>query len=66
MMTDDKPKRVRRHTCWVCGADLGEWDKYSSIHDTCGARDCEREARDAAAQERQEAHDKLDRDRGWS
>lgn len=66
-----KTKRMKmaekkmRH-CWFCGAELGvlgraEWEPG----DTCGARECEREARNAAAEERREAHEQLDRDMGW-
>jgi hypothetical protein len=57
---------TRRHRCWNCGNDMGEWDRrYCYSGDTCGARDCEIAARDAQQQERNEAHDALDRDRGW-
>lgn len=50
--------------CFNCGAELG----VSAFHyplDTCGARECEREARNASKQEREEAHEQLDRDMGW-
>jgi len=40
-------------------------DKYYDRSDTCGKRECEREARDQARAERDEAHEKLDRDMGW-
>ena len=39
--------------------------KHYDRTDTCGKAECEREALYAAAAERQEAHDQLDRDMGW-
>ncbi len=52
-----------RH-CFFCGKQIGiyrDWDRL----DTCGARECEREARNIAQEEREQAHEKLDRDMGW-
>ena len=40
-------------------------NRYYDSRDTCGASECEREARDAAYAEREEAHERLDRDNGW-
>lgn len=34
--------------------------------DNCGKQECEREARDAMQGEREEAHERLDRDNGWN
>lgn len=56
---------ARRHRCFNCGEDLGEWDRFSDGLDTCGQSECNREARHAYAQERDEAHERLDRDMGW-
>lgn len=56
---------ARRHHCFNCGEDLGEWDRFSDNLDTCGNNDCLREARNAYAQERDEAHEQLDRDMGY-
>jgi hypothetical protein len=56
---------TRRHHCFNCGEDLGPWDRFSDSMDTCGAPACDREARDAYQQERDEAHEALDRDMGW-
>jgi hypothetical protein len=65
-MTDPIAKTKRRHLCWYCAKDMGEWDRrYCDPSDTCGERECERAARDAAIAERHEAHEKLDRDMGW-
>lgn len=60
-----KPAGKVRH-CFNCGADMGFIeDRYYDRLDPCGARECERAARDAHAEERDEAHDRLDRDMGW-
>lgn len=56
---------ARRHHCFNCGEDLGEWDRFCEQLDTCGASECNREASAAMAQERAEAHEQLDRDMGW-
>lgn len=55
-----------RH-CWYCGEELGVMERrlYDEL-DTCGKVECEREARDAEREERDNAHDQLDRDMGWS
>jgi hypothetical protein len=53
-----------RH-CFYCGDPLGEYDDYDPL-DTCGKPQCERAGRDERAYQRQDAHDKLDRDLGWS
>jgi hypothetical protein len=39
--------------------------KYYDRRDTCGKLVCEREARDAAQEEREEAHRDLDESMGW-
>lgn len=58
------PGKVR--SCWNCGADMGFIEnRYWDSRDTCGSLECSRAERDAAATERSEAHDQLDRDRGW-
>jgi len=61
-----KPPAGKVRSCWVCGADMGfiENRHYDRL-DTCESTSCLREARDAAHAERDEAHDQLDRDRGW-
>ena len=57
---------MKRYVCWYCGKDMGEFDRrYCDSRDTCGEPECERAARDAERQEREEAHEQLDRDRGW-
>jgi hypothetical protein len=54
----------RMRHCFNCGAAIGVYADYDRL-DTCGDRDCNRAARDAVQQERDEAHEKLDRDMGW-
>lgn len=56
----------RERFCWNCGESLGEIElRHYDRRDTCGASACEREAREAARAEREEAHERLDRDLGW-
>ncbi len=57
-------QKMRRH-CFYCGAPLGIYVEYDQL-DTCGKQECEREARYFRETERAEAHEQLDRDRGWN
>jgi anaerobic ribonucleoside-triphosphate reductase len=58
------PGKIRR--CWNCGADMGFIEnRYYDRRDTCGSRECEREARNQDQAERDEAHERLDRYMGW-
>lgn len=52
-----------RH-CYFCGAELGVYADHDRL-DTCGKAECERDARDQGQQEREDAHERLDRDNGW-
>jgi hypothetical protein len=65
MPTDPKKLPRMRH-CFNCGAELGVYAArdYDPM-DTCGALECDKGAREAARQEREEAHEQLDRDLGW-
>ena len=64
--TEQTPaKPARRSYCFNCGADLGPWDRFCSPGDDCGAQECVRAAQDSAREEREEAHERLDRDMGW-
>lgn len=56
--------KERMRFCFFCGAELGVYADYDPL-DNCGSPECARAARDAAAQERQDAHEQLDRDMGW-
>jgi hypothetical protein len=58
-----KRKLKMRH-CFNCGAELGVSADHDPL-DTCGKQDCDRAAMDCMEQERSEAHEQLDRDRGW-
>jgi hypothetical protein len=65
-MADDFPKPAgKERFCWNCGQSMGWIANYAYERtDTCGARECEREARDQEQAERDDAHDQLDRDMG--
>lgn len=56
--------KAKMRYCFNCGKELGVYAAYDPMDD-CGAIECVRVARDCYHQERQEAHDQLDRDRGW-
>ena len=58
------PRVAKQRYCFNCGEDIGIYADYDP-RDTCGKQACDREARDAAAQEREEAHEQLDRDLGY-
>lgn len=65
-MTEASKTKARMRYCWVCGDELGIIeDRHYNRDDTCGKRECEREARLAAIDERNEAHERLDRDMGY-
>ena len=52
--------------CESCGADLfTPQTRFYGEMVTCGSSECEREARDSEQQQREEAHEQLDRDLGW-
>lgn len=57
-------KTPKMRHCFYCGDELGVYADYDPL-DTCGKPECNREAGYAQAQERDEAHDQLDRDLGW-
>jgi hypothetical protein len=58
-------KGKQRH-CLNCGADMGfVEDRFWDRLDVCGAEECNRAQRDAYAQEREQAHENLDRDMGY-
>ncbi len=57
-----KPAKMRH--CFYCGEELGIYADYDRL-DHCGKRECSRAALDSIQEEREEAHDKLDRDMGW-
>lgn len=65
-MDDQRATTAKTRRCWNCGADMGVIEnKFYDSRDTCGKPECERESRDVAYAERDEAHERLDRDMGW-
>jgi hypothetical protein len=58
-----EPQSPMRH-CFNCGAEMGRYRDYRR-DDTCGELECDRELRNQYAAEREEAHERLDRDIGW-
>lgn len=52
--------------CYVCGEEMGMVeDRYYDRRDTCGQLSCQREVMAEEREEREEAHERLDRDMGW-
>ena len=62
----DKPEKKLppMRYCGCCGEKLGR-SHYRDPYDTCGKPECDREARSEARADREEAHERLDRDMGW-
>ena len=60
-MTDQQKRKGKVRYCWNCGEDMGFIEnRYYDRMDTCGKRECEREARNAFEEERQRLHDAVD------
>lgn len=59
-MSNEKMQR-----CDYCGEEIGVYERYGRDPQTCGKSECERWARDAEAEEREEAHRRLDDEMGW-
>ena len=57
-------KEPEMQYCYNCGAELGVYP-FADRYDTCGKLECDREARNASIEERDNAHEQLDRDNGW-
>lgn len=54
-----------RHCC-NCGAELGVIEaRFYDRSDTCGSPQCDREVREWAQEEREQAHRDLDDSMGW-
>lgn len=52
--------------CFNCGEELGFYSAaYENRFEACSKLECQREERDAYQQEREEAHEQLDRDLGY-
>ena len=58
-------KTPKMQHCAYCGEEMGVYVMPHGAHDICGAQECERYAREADAAEREEAHERLDAERGW-
>lgn len=59
--------KARERFCCMCGDSMGVIEgRYYDRSDTCGKNACERESRNDICRERDEVHEQLDRDRGWS
>lgn len=58
------PKTPKMRHCFNCGAEIGVYADHDPLDD-CGKQECQRAVRDAMAEEREEAHERLDRDMGW-
>ena len=57
---------AKQRYCWVCGDDMGVIeDRNYDRRDTCGKVSCEREAREADRDEREQAHHDLNDKMGW-
>ena len=56
--------KMRMQHCFNCGAEIGVYTDHEPL-DTCGKRECEREARNQTEMERADAHERLDDDMGW-
>lgn len=58
------PKQPKMRHCFNCGDELGVYADSDPL-DHCGKIECAREAQHAAAEEREQAHEELDRDLGY-
>lgn len=52
-----------QNCCW-CGEELGVYDAPYNHADTCGNRECDREARGMHEEQREQAHHDLDQQMG--
>lgn len=59
------PRTPTMQHCFNCGAELGEYVHYHGDIECCGERECQREMHAAYREQREEAHEQLDRDMGW-
>lgn len=57
-------KTAKMRRCFNCGEEIGVYADYDPLDD-CGKPECVREARNQAEQEREDAHEHLDRDMGY-
>lgn len=57
--------RTKMKHCACCGDELGMTESWDREPESCGKPECSREVSDMYRQEREEAHEQLDRDMGW-
>lgn len=57
-------REPKERFCFNCGASMGVYADYDRMDD-CGAQECVRAVRECMAEEREEAHERLDRDMGY-
>lgn len=60
----DTPNEPKMRHCFFCGAEIGR-SHYINRFEACTDAQCQREERDAYAQEREDAHERLDSDLGY-
>ena len=59
-------QKLKMHYCFNCGDELGAYgDFYGDRFEACSRGECQNAERDARQQEREEAHEQLDRDLGY-
>lgn len=57
--------KAKLQHCFYCGEELGVYVAWDNL-EACGKRECQRELQGAFREERDRAHEGLDRDMGWS
>ena len=58
------PREAKERFCFNCGASMGVYADYDRMDD-CGKSECSRAVRECYEEQREEAHEQLDRDLGW-
>lgn len=51
--------------CAYCGEELGMTQSWDRDPESCGKPECNREVSAMYREEREQAHEQLDRDMGW-
>ena len=58
-------KLTKMKCCAWCGDEIGMTDANDREPEACGKRDCQREVRGMYQEQREAAHEELDRMNGW-
>ena len=58
-------ENAKMQYCDYCGDEIGAGHRYYRERMTCGKHECERWARGEEQDEREQAHEELDRNMGW-